>query len=57
MFKYNGVQSLYMEELLFQATVRKEHRITIPEATRDLLGIDVGDTVMIRIGKGCVKRD
>ena len=41
-----------MEELAFQATVIDGHRITIPEATRELLGIGIGDVVMVRIQKG-----
>ena len=43
---------MYMEELSFQAKVIGEHRITIPEATRTLLGIGVGDNVIITIKKG-----
>ena len=46
-----------MEELAFQATVIGSNRITIPEATRELLGIGVGDVVMVRIQKGSVERD
>lgn len=41
-----------MKELSFQANVIGGYRITIPEATRELLGIGVDDTVMIRIQKG-----
>ena len=48
---------MYMEELSFQTTVRQLHRITIPEATRELLGIGVGDQVLIKIQKGSVESD
>lgn len=41
-----------MKELSFQATIRKQHKITIPEATREMLDIKVGDVVNIT-----VKRD
>lgn len=40
-----------MIELTFQANVIGQHRITIPEATRNILKIDVGDTVIITIRK------
>lgn len=40
-----------MKELTFQAKVIGQHRLTIPEATRDLLKINVGDTVIISIKK------
>ena len=48
---------MYMEELTFQAKVIGEHRVTIPEATRELLGIGVGDIVIITIKKGDEKSD
>ena len=54
-FKYNEAQLMYMKELTFQAKVIGEHRITIPEATRNLLGIGIGDTVVVSIQKGDVK--
>ena len=46
-----------MEELIFQANVIGEHRITIPEATRKLLGIGIGDIVIVRIQKGDMKHN
>ena len=38
-------------ELTFQARVIGQHRLTIPEATRNLLKIDIGDTVIVHIKK------
>lgn len=40
-----------MVELIFNAKVIEQHRITIPKTTRDILNIGVGDNVTIRIEK------
>lgn len=40
-----------MKELSFQATIRKQHKITIPEATREMLKIGVGDVVIITVAR------
>lgn len=38
-----------MVELIFNAKVIEQNRITIPKATRDILNIKVGDSVTIHI--------
>lgn len=40
-----------MVELTFQAKIIEQHRITIPKTTREILKINIGDTVTINIKK------
>jgi bifunctional DNA-binding transcriptional regulator/antitoxin component of YhaV-PrlF toxin-antitoxin module len=41
-----------MKSLTFQANIIEQYRLTVPKATRDLLKIGIGDTVIITIEKG-----